>query len=163
VIALLVLELRVLDLRSAARHAELARKAAQALAAGLLIGVIEETFFRGALVHGHPAQGRRSRCDLLAGRPLCGVHFLKPGALADGHTLDWPAAGRMVLEVFTDAADWRNLDSFVALLLVGVFPAWSVSAPGTSAGASAFTPAGCWLSRSRATSRTATPALRTPS
>jgi hypothetical protein len=27
----------------------------------------------------------------------------------------------MVLEVFTDSADWRNLDSFVALILVGVF------------------------------------------
>jgi membrane protease YdiL (CAAX protease family) len=121
VIALLALELRIPDLRAASRHAELARKAAQALAAGLLIGVIEETFFRGALFTAIRRRGAAAGAIFWPAVLYAAVHFLKPGALAEGQTLDWPGAVRMVLEVFTDAADWRNLDSFVALVLVGVF------------------------------------------
>ena len=121
VIALLALEIRLPDLRAAARHAELARKAAQALAAGLLIGVIEETFFRGALFTAIRQRGSAAGAILLSALLYAAVHFLKPGALPNGQTMDWAAAGRMVVEVFTDAADWRNFDSFVALLFVGIF------------------------------------------
>ncbi|MBS1173862.1 MAG: Abortive infection protein, partial [Proteobacteria bacterium] len=127
VIALLALEIRVPDLRAAARHAELARKAAQALAAGLLIGVIEETFFRGALFTAIRRRGAAAGAILWPAVLYAAVHFLKPGALADGQTLDWPGTS-------TRSSPWSWSASFSA---------WSVSAPGTSAGASAFTRAGC--------------------
>jgi len=121
VIALLALEIRVPDLRAAARHAELARKAAQALAAGLIIGVIEETFFRGALFTAIRQKGWAAGAIFWSALLYAAVHFLKPGALPDGQPMDLAAAGRMVVAAFTDAADWRNLDSFVALLSVGIF------------------------------------------
>lgn len=120
-LALLALELRVPDLRTAARHAEIARKTAQYLAAGLLIGVLEETFFRGALFAAIRRRGTAASAIFWSALLYAAVHFLKPGALSAGHAFDSVAAGRMVLESFTDAADWRNLDSFVALVLVGVF------------------------------------------
>ncbi len=120
-VALLALEVRVPDVRAAARHAELARKIAQALAAGLLVGLIEETFFRGALFAAIRRHGSAASAIFWSALLYAAVHFLKPGALPAGQAMDWAAAGGMVLEAFTDAADWRNLDSFVALLLVGVF------------------------------------------
>jgi membrane protease YdiL (CAAX protease family) len=120
VIAQLALELRLPDPGNA-WGAELARKAAQAMAAGLLIGLIEETFFRGALFAAIRRRGGVAAAVFWSALLYSAVHFLKPGALPPGQEMDWPAAGRMVLEVFTDAADWRNLDSFVALVLVGVF------------------------------------------
>jgi hypothetical protein len=121
VIALLALEIRLPNLRAAAHHAELARKAAQALAAGLLIGVIEETFFRGALFTAIRQRSSAAGAIFWSALLYAAVHFLKPGALPNGQTMDWAATSHMVVEVFTDAADWRNLDSFVALLFVGIF------------------------------------------
>ena len=121
VIALLALEIRAPDPRTLVRHTELAQKAVQALVAGLLVGVIEETFFRGALFTAIRQKGPAAAAILWSAFLYAAVHFLKPGALPGGQPLDWPTAARTVLEVFTDAADWRNLDSFVALLFVGVF------------------------------------------
>jgi CAAX protease family protein len=121
VLALLAFEVRVPDLPVATRHTDLAYRTAQALVAGLVVGVIEETFFRGALFSAIRQKGAAGSAILWSSLLYAALHFLKPGALPAGQVLDWPAAGRMVLEVFTDAADWRNLDSFVALLLVGVF------------------------------------------
>ena len=115
------LGLRVPDPRTAGRFGELAAKAAQYLVAGLLIGVLEETFFRGALFAA--IRRRRPAASAIVWSALlyAAVHFLKPGALDPGQPADWTATGRMVLDAFADAAAWKNLDSFVALLLVGVF------------------------------------------
>lgn len=121
VVALLALELRVPDPGNAAWGAALASKVVQALATGLLVGLIEETFFRGALFAAIRRQGGAAAAVFWSALLYAAVHFLKPGALPPGQELDWPAAGRMVLDVFADGADWRNLDSFVALVLVGVF------------------------------------------
>jgi hypothetical protein len=119
VLALLALEVRVPDPLATARHADLARKAAQALAAGLLIGVLEETFFRGALFAAIRRRGTAASAVAWSALLYAAVHFLKPVAIAKGAALDWTAAGRMVLEGFTRALDWTNLDSFVALVMVG--------------------------------------------
>jgi membrane protease YdiL (CAAX protease family) len=121
VVALLALEIRLPDPGAAARHADLARKTAQALAAGLLVGVIEETFFRGALFTAIRRRGTAAAAITWSAVLYAAVHFLKPGALGSGQVLDWVTSGRVVVEAFTGAADWRNLDSFFALVLVGVF------------------------------------------
>ena len=121
VLALLALGARVPDVDATSRHADLARKAAQALAAGLLIGVLEESFFRGAMFTAIRRRGTAASAIAWSALLYATVHFLKPGALATGATLDWAAAGRMVLAAFTRGLEWTNLDSFVALVLVGVF------------------------------------------
>lgn len=120
VLALLALELRVPDPGAAARQGEIARKAAQALAGGLLIGVVEETFFRGALFTAIRRHRPAASAVLWSALLYAAVHFLKPVSPPAGATVDWAMAGGMVLGAFADAADWANLDSFVALVLVGV-------------------------------------------
>jgi len=117
----LALELRVPDPQNAARYGVLAARAAQYLAAGLLIAVLEETFFRGALFAA--IRRRRPAASAIVWSALlyAAVHFLKPDDLDTSRAVDWAASGEMVAGAFTAAADWRHLDSFVALLLVGTF------------------------------------------
>ena len=92
----------------------------QALAAGLLVGILEETFFRGALFTAIRRRGTAASAIAASALLYAAVHFLKPGALDTHGPVDWPAAGRMVLDGFTGAVDWTSLDSFVALVMVGV-------------------------------------------
>ena len=120
-LAELALAIRVPDPRDAVLNAELGQKAVQALVGGLLIGLLEETFFRGALFAA--IRRRRSAAAAIVGSALlyAAVHFLKPGAVGPAEAFGWAAAAQTVARVFTDAVDPVNLDSFVALVLVGVF------------------------------------------
>jgi hypothetical protein len=119
-LALLALDIRVLDPPSNLWPG-LAGKAAQSLLGGLLIGVLEETFLRGAL---YSAIRRREgmRSAVIGSALLYAVlHFMKPGALPAGMTFDGSGALWMFAHVFSDALQWKNLDSLVALFCVGVF------------------------------------------
>lgn len=118
--ALIMLEIRVfepeLDL-----WPFLAMKALQALIGGLLIGLLEETFFRGAL---YTAIRRREgiRAAVIWSALLYAlVHFMKPSALPNGVPFDWAGAWQMLIWVFVDVAQWQHLDSLIALFMVGVF------------------------------------------
>jgi len=120
-ISLVTLEVRVPDAGGDQWLPDLLNKAVQALIGGLLIGVMEETFFRGALY-----AAIRRRCSLGAAVFWTAflyalLHFMKPGTLPDGVVFDWAGAWQMFVETFTGAFQWKNLDSLTALLLVGVF------------------------------------------
>ncbi|MBK1643180.1 CPBP family intramembrane metalloprotease domain-containing protein [Thiocapsa imhoffii] len=98
----------------------LAKKALQALLGGLLIGVLEETFFRGALFSAIRRQGSLVTAVLGTSFLYMLVHFMKPSALPAGMAFDWSGAAWMFGAVFVDAVQWRQLDSMVALFMVGV-------------------------------------------
>jgi hypothetical protein len=49
------------------------------------------------------------------------LHFMKPHDLPPGVPFDWDGTRAMFAGVFTGLADWRHLDSMLALFLVGVF------------------------------------------
>jgi len=117
----LALAIRVPDPRDAVLNAALGQKAVQALVGGLLIGLLEETFFRGALFAAIRRRGGAAAAIVGSALLYAAVHFLKPGAVGPAEAFDWTAAARMVAGVFTDAVDPVNLDSFAALVLVGVF------------------------------------------
>ena len=117
----LLLEIRVPDTRNLTQVGELGRKAGQALVGGLLIGLAEETLFRGALFSAIRRRRTAAAAVFWSALLYAAVHFLKPGALGPGQAFDWTTTGQMVFGVFTDFADWQNLDSLVALVLVGVF------------------------------------------
>lgn len=118
VLALLALDIRIPDPNP---WSGIAGKAAQALIGGLLIGLLEETFFRGALYRAIRRRDGMRSAIVWSALLYALVHFLKPGALPDGMAFDWTGALWMFAQVFGDLFQWSNLDSMVALLCVGVF------------------------------------------
>lgn len=117
-LALVALEVRVPQLKPVG---VVASKAASALIGGLLVALLEETFFRGAL---YAAVSRRSGAGsaiLWTALLYALVHFMKPHSLPDGTAYDWAGNWAIFLSTFTSPWQGKNLDSFVALLLVGVF------------------------------------------
>jgi hypothetical protein len=119
--ALLALAVRVPDLPDEGLIRLVIEQASAALVGGLLIGLLEETFFRGAL---YGAIRRRSglRSAVAWSAALYALlHFMKPHDLPPGVPFDWAGAWTMFAGVFTGLADARHLDSMLALFLVGVF------------------------------------------
>jgi membrane protease YdiL (CAAX protease family) len=116
--ALVALEVRTPEVKSLAA---LAAKAVSALIGGLVVALLEETFFRGAL---YTAVARRSGIGsamLWSALLYALLHFMKPRSLPEGVVYDWTANWGIFLSTFTSPWRWHNVDSFVALLLVGVF------------------------------------------
>ena len=119
VLALLELEIRLPD-PSPDSWSRTALRGVQALIGGLLIGVLEETFFRGAL---YSAIRRHSgvRSAMIWSAALYAVlHFMKPGALPESAAFDGLGAFQMFIHVFIDLFQWKHLDSLAALFMVGL-------------------------------------------
>ncbi len=120
VLMLLGLGIRVPDPQPPAWSSVLSR-AVQALVGGLLIGLLEETFFRGALYSAVRRTSGVGAAMIWSALLYASVHFMKPGALPEGMAFDAAGALWMFTHALTDLFQWSNLDSLVALLCVGVF------------------------------------------
>ena len=99
----------------------LAPKAIQALVGGLLVAMLEETFFRGAMYAAVTRYGSALSAILWTALLYALLHFMRPRGLPDGVLYDWSGNWQIFLSTFTSPWQWRNLDSFAALALVGVF------------------------------------------
>lgn len=101
---------------------ELLEVALVALISGLLIGLVEETFFRG-MIH---AGMRRSMSfwptALLTGTFYAAVHFIRPAELPAGLEVDLAASVGMLTAGLAHLGDLPVIhDSFLALLMAGIF------------------------------------------
>jgi uncharacterized protein len=119
-LTLVALEIRVPDARLEF-WPYLAKKALQALIGGLLIGVLEETFFRGALYTAIRRRDGVASAVVWTAFLYMLVHFMKPSALPEGVNFDWAGAWQMFGAVFVDVLQWKHLSSMAALFMVGVF------------------------------------------
>jgi membrane protease YdiL (CAAX protease family) len=120
-LTLLALQVRVPDAQGADWLASLSRRALQALVGGLLIGLLEETFFRGALYSAVRRRGSVLSAVFWTAFLYALLHFMKPHPLPDGMALDWDGVAHMFAHVFTGVFQWKHVDSMAALFLVGVF------------------------------------------
>ncbi|MBK1718804.1 CPBP family intramembrane glutamic endopeptidase [Thiocystis violacea] len=120
VMALLALEIRLPEARPDP-WTSLVAKSVQALIGGLLIGGLEETFFRGALYSGIRRRNGLASAVVWSAALYAVLHFMKPGALPETMVLDWSGSLWMFAHVFIDLFQWKHLDSMVALFVVGVF------------------------------------------
>jgi membrane protease YdiL (CAAX protease family) len=120
-LVLVALDVRTPDLGDDGWLAGLGKKAVQALIGGLLIGLLEETFFRGALYTAIRRRNGMGSAVLWSAFLYALLHFMKPGTLPAGVPFDQAGAWRMFVETFTGVFQLKNLDSMAALLLVGVF------------------------------------------
>jgi membrane protease YdiL (CAAX protease family) len=119
--ALLLLGVRVPDLPADGLLTAILEKGAAALIGGLLIGLLEETFFRGALFGAVRSRNGLRSAVFWSAALYALLHFMKPHGLPDGVAFDWSGVGIMFTQVFTEVPQWRHLDSMLALFLVGVF------------------------------------------
>ena len=119
--ALLALQVRVPDLPAQGLAWLVLGKAIAALVGGLLIGLLEEIFFRGALYGAIRRQSGLRSAVVWSAALYALLHFLKPHDLPPGVPFDWAGTRAMFAGVFTAVLDWRHLDSMLALFLVGVF------------------------------------------
>jgi membrane protease YdiL (CAAX protease family) len=99
---------------------DLTKTALRALVAGLLIALVEETFFRGALFAAIRRRGTLLEAAGWSAALYALVHFMKPHGLPEGMTADAVGIAWMLGSVFTGLFDWHHLDSLFALWLAGV-------------------------------------------
>ena len=119
VFALFLLEIRVPDER-AFQPFPLLRKSLQAIIGGLLVALLEETLFRGALQSAIREKSPLLPALIWSAGLYALVHFMKPHPLPEGMVADWAGIWHLFSRVFLDAFRWQHLDSFIALLLAGL-------------------------------------------
>lgn len=96
----------------------------RALIAGLLIGLLEETFFRGALYTAIRREEGVRAAMLWSSGLYAALHFMKPPPLADAGGLETGTALWMMVHAMLDLFHWKHLDSGVALFLAGLLLVW---------------------------------------
>lgn len=96
------------------------KAALRALLAGLLIALLEEIFFRGALFAHIRRRSPLSSAAAWSAALYAAVHFMKPSELPVGMPVDLSAIIWMVVSVFAGLFDWEHLDSLSALFLAGL-------------------------------------------
>lgn len=90
------------------------------LVGGLLIGFIEETFFRGALFSGIRRTGGISLAAVLSALLFASLHFIRPEPLADNAVIGWTSGFDVLFGAFDAYAGTGIWDSFSALFAVGI-------------------------------------------
>lgn len=121
ILALLVVSgARVLDIGQSGWLIAVLKTALRALLAGLLIALLEESFFRGALFTAIRRQGSLMQAAGWSAALYALVHFMKPHAPPVDHAGDAAAMLWMLGSVFSGLLDLRHLDSMFALWLAGV-------------------------------------------
>lgn len=91
------------------------------LVGGLLVGFIEETFFRGGL-YGAIRRGHGFGLALLLSSLFyAALHFISPPALPDQSAFTWSSGLLMLSGAFAQFSQWQIIDSFLALFVLGAF------------------------------------------
>lgn len=99
----------------------LLRTALVALLAGLLIGFIEETFFRGGLFGAIRRDHGFALALLLSSLFYAALHFISPPPLAGDQAGSWYSGLLILSGAFGQFTQWQILDSFIALFVLGAF------------------------------------------
>jgi len=89
------------------------------LIGGLLIGLIEETFFRGAMYQAIRQQGSIFSAIAFSSLLYAAVHFIDP--IRQTEPVGWFSGIQILAGSFWQLGESATLDSFVALLAVGAF------------------------------------------
>ncbi|MCW8944631.1 MAG: CPBP family intramembrane metalloprotease [Sedimenticola sp.] len=92
-----------------------------ALIGGVLIGFIEETFFRGGLFGAIRKQHGFTVTLLLSSLFYAALHFIKPLPLAGADPHGWFSGLEILAGAFDQYTEWATFDSFLALFGLGAF------------------------------------------
>ncbi len=92
-----------------------------ALIAGLLVGFIEETFFRGGLFGAIRKNNSFAVTLILSSLFYALLHFIKPLSPAEGEPFVWYSGLEILSGAFSQYTEWETFDSFLALFGLGAF------------------------------------------
>lgn len=92
-----------------------------ALIGGLLIGFIEETFFRGGLFGAIRRDHGFGVTLLLSSLFYAGLHFIDPQPVTGPEAGSWYSGLLILSGAFSQFTEWRIFDSFLALFGLGAF------------------------------------------
>ncbi|MCF6354277.1 MAG: CPBP family intramembrane metalloprotease [Candidatus Polarisedimenticolaceae bacterium] len=98
---------------------DLAKVLISGLIGGLLIGLIEETFFRGAMYQAIRRNAPAFSAIAFSSLLYAAVHFIDPVRLTE--PVGWLSGLQILAGAFWQLGDWATLDSFIALFVVGAF------------------------------------------
>jgi membrane protease YdiL (CAAX protease family) len=119
---LLLLGIRIPRLPSADELMALAIKTTLvALLGGLLIGFMEETFFRGGLFGAIRKHHSFVVAMLLSSLFYAALHFIKPLPPPADEPFAWNTGLQILSGAFAQMGEWRTFDSFLALFGLGAF------------------------------------------
>ena len=91
------------------------------LLSGIVVAVIEESFFRGALQHGMRRQSSLLLSLLCVNLFYAAVHFTRPPIVTDATSLDWSSGWRMLAGMLHKFANFTDFaDSFITLVVAGL-------------------------------------------
>ena len=120
-VALFVLDIRIMKPIPDNVGSLLLKTLLVALIGGLLIGFIEETFFRGGLFGALRKRHSFLATMILSSLFYAWMHFIKPLPLPEGEAFAWYNGLQMISGAFDQYRDWRIFDSFLALFGLGLF------------------------------------------
>lgn len=92
-----------------------------AVIGGLLIGFIEETFFRGGLFSAIRKNNSFATTALLSSLFYAWMHFISPPSLPEGEVASWSNSFWILANTFNEYFDIQTLDGFIALFLLGIY------------------------------------------
>lgn len=118
-VAIILLRVRLLDPIDTELYWDLAERLPKALLGGLLIGLLEELFFRGVLFQAIRRHGRATKAIVLSALLYAVLHFMKPDSIPAGAEFGWTQAWQMYLSALTGPFALENLDSLAALFAAG--------------------------------------------
>ena len=121
VVGLLITKNRVIDLDWGWSLSNLSSLLITALAAGLIIALIEETLFRGAMLTAIQRQSSNFFAVISTSCLYAFVHFLQPETSLVPNTLNWSSGFIVLKNAFLPLFQPTKLvDSFIALFLAGI-------------------------------------------
>ena len=92
------------------------------LFSGILVAVIEETFFRGAMQHHMRRSSSLLTTAIMTNLLFASVHFIRPPVSAEGAIIGWYSGWEMLAGMFHRYEDFAGFaDSFIALFAAGLF------------------------------------------
>ena len=92
------------------------------LFSGILVAVIEETFFRGAMQYHMRRSSSLLTTAIMTNLLFASVHFIRPPVSDEGAVIGWYSGWEMLAGMFHRYEDFAGFaDSFIALFAAGLF------------------------------------------
>jgi len=89
------------------------------LIGGLLIALVEETFFRGAMFQAIRRSGSAFSAVVLTSLGYASLHFIDP--LRHAGSIGWFSGFQILSGSFWRLGEWATFDAFISLVAVGIF------------------------------------------
>ena len=92
------------------------------LVSGVLVALVEETFFRGAMQYHLRYSNPPWKAAVISALVYASVHFIHPPPVADAAAIGWSTGREMLVAMLHQYRDLADLvDSFTALFAAGLF------------------------------------------